>query len=288
MKLNIPQPCPADWNQMKIGAIGRHCLQCEKTVVDFTGMRREEMVLYLLQNQSNSVCGRFRKSQLDYYHLEELITIQSLRKLPPKKAALLLTLACAVLASCQQPSPSETQSTDITATAVSTFRSEIDSTTIDTTTGKTVAAKKHTPEKDTIPEVFMAGMVEMGEVIAMPIDTIEVTELLFGTTSEDTTIYHIAEQMPEFPGGMDSLFAFVHRTLKMPKTFNYAVGKIYIRFVVEKDGSITHPEVLRTTKGALEFDEEALRIIGKMPNWIPGQMREKPVRTYYTIPISFK
>ena len=104
---------------------------------------------------------------------------------------------------------------------------------------------------------------------------------------QDTMIYDMPEQMPEFPGGADAMEQFVNDNIKYPPLAKEKgiQGKVYVQFVVEKDGSITQVKVRR---GAHELlDKEAVRVIKMMPNWKPGSMRGKVVRVRYTIPIIF-
>jgi len=62
-------------------------------------------------------------------------------------------------------------------------------------------------------------------------------------------------------------------------------GKVFVQFVIEKDGSITNAKIARSASTLL--DAEALRIVNNMPQWIPGKQRGKAVRVAYTLPISF-
>lgn len=63
-------------------------------------------------------------------------------------------------------------------------------------------------------------------------------------------------------------------------------GKVYIQFVIEKDGSITDVKVARGVDSSL--DKEAVRVVKSMPKWTPGKQRGKPVRVAYTLPINFQ
>lgn len=63
-------------------------------------------------------------------------------------------------------------------------------------------------------------------------------------------------------------------------------GKVYIQFVIERDGSITDVKVLRGVDASL--DKEAVRVVKAMPKWKPGKQRGKPVRVSYTLPINFQ
>ena len=66
-----------------------------------------------------------------------------------------------------------------------------------------------------------------------------------------------------------------------------AQGKAFVRFVVEKDGSITNTEIIKST-GNIYLDKEALRVASNMPKWKPGMQQGKPVRVFFMLPVSFK
>lgn len=100
--------------------------------------------------------------------------------------------------------------------------------------------------------------------------------------------FTIVEEMPEFPGGQEALFAYIGKALKYPEEAVEAgiEGVVYITFVVEADGTITGAKVIRGIGGGC--DEEAVRVVGSMPNWKPGKQRGKAVRVQYNLPLRFK
>ena len=96
------------------------------------------------------------------------------------------------------------------------------------------------------------------------------------------------EEMPEFPGGMDSLYAFLARKIQYPPIAkdNGITGTVLVEFVVEVDGRVTNAKV----KVPLfpECDKEAVRAVMSMPKWKPGKNMGKPVRCYYQVPVTFR
>ena len=96
------------------------------------------------------------------------------------------------------------------------------------------------------------------------------------------------EEMPEFPGGMAECLKFLGKNIKYPTISqeNGVQGKVIVQFVVNKDGSIVDPVVVRSVDPYL--DKEALRVIKTMPKWKPGKQRGKAVRVKYTVPVTFK
>lgn len=98
----------------------------------------------------------------------------------------------------------------------------------------------------------------------------------------------LVEQMPEYPGGQQAMFAFISKELKYPEEAidNGIEGTVVISFVVERDGSIGEAKVLRGLGGGCS--EEALRVVKSMPLWKPGMQGGKVVRTSFNLPIRFK
>lgn len=100
-------------------------------------------------------------------------------------------------------------------------------------------------------------------------------------------VYDMPEHMPQYPGGADAMDAFIKSNIKYPAEAKSKKiqGKVYVQFIVEKDGAISEVKVRRGAHPLL--DEEAMRVISLMPNWKPGSMRGKKVRVRYTLPITF-
>ncbi len=107
-------------------------------------------------------------------------------------------------------------------------------------------------------------------------------------TQVDTgQIFNMAEKMPEFPGGITKLMNYIATTIKYPTEARKAKiqGKVFVNFIIEKDGSVSHVKVLRGIGHGC--DEESMRVVENMPRWIPGEQKGKPVRVSFNIPIKF-
>ena len=100
-------------------------------------------------------------------------------------------------------------------------------------------------------------------------------------------VFMVAEQMPEFPGGMKELLKFLQDNLKYPENAmkNNVQGRVIVQFVVEKDGTLTEFKVARSVDP--DLDAEALRVLQTMPKWKPGMQRGKIVRVKFTVPACF-
>lgn len=118
-----------------------------------------------------------------------------------------------------------------------------------------------------------------------PIVTKEVKES--GMKAEEIP-FTTVEMMPEFIGGTSELYKWLGNNLRYPSAaVNAGVeGKVFVKFIVEKDGVISKLEVVKGI--GFGCDEEALRTLQKMPKWNPGKQNGRAVRVYFTLPISFK
>ena len=149
------------------------------------------------------------------------------------------------------------------------------------------------PPPVSIPEVV--EVVEDEKIIDKPVLLIDpeididiVIEIEEEIEPTIEIIFDIVEEMPEFIGGVEKLYEYLGSNIKYPeqaKDFSIQ-GKVFVQFVVWKDGTIKDVKVV---KGAHKLlDKEALRVINKMPNWKPGKQRGKNVNAKFTLPIKFR
>lgn len=94
--------------------------------------------------------------------------------------------------------------------------------------------------------------------------------------------------MPTFPGGEVALVQFLNANIHYPEVAeeNGIQGKVVISFVVERNGTVTNVEVVKSVDPLL--DKEAIRVVRSMPQWKPGTQNGKPVRVKYTTPVTFR
>ena len=112
------------------------------------------------------------------------------------------------------------------------------------------------------------------------------------TEEADTSqVFMVIEQQPEFPGGEEAMFEYLRSNLQYPEKCkeNKIQGRVLVAFVINKDGKIVEPEVVKSAgPEGVELDVEALRVVSEMPAWTPGKQMGKAVRVRYTIPVVFK
>ncbi|MDD4609784.1 MAG: energy transducer TonB [Bacteroidaceae bacterium] len=134
-----------------------------------------------------------------------------------------------------------------------------------------------------VEETVIESSEETGE--AVEIKEVEVIE---EPEPEEQTVFVVVEDMPKFPGGMGACLKYLGQNIKYPTIAqeNGIQGRVVVQFIVNKDGSIVNPVVVRSVDPYL--DKEALRVIKSMPKWTPGKQRGKAVRVKYTVPVTFR
>lgn len=102
-------------------------------------------------------------------------------------------------------------------------------------------------------------------------------------------IFTLVEEIPEFPGGNDSMIVFLKRNLRYPPMEKDAgiSGTVYVGFVVDKDGSLVDIHMEKENRNAPGFSKEAIRVVKLMPKWKPGKMHGRPVKVKMILPIRF-
>lgn len=104
---------------------------------------------------------------------------------------------------------------------------------------------------------------------------------------EEVPVFTVVEVQPEFPGGKEAMYKFIGDNIKYPEKAkkDKITGRVFVNFIVEKDGSVSNVNVLRGIGGGC--DEEAARVVAMMPNWASGTQRGKAVRVSFNLPINF-
>ena len=137
-------------------------------------------------------------------------------------------------------------------------------------------------------EMVVMGMSPKSEnadvVFEMPLEEAKKPEV----PQQEEVIFQVVEEMPKFPGGLQEAMVFIGKNIKYPVEAQQAKieGRVIVRFVVGRDGSVSDVEVMRGVSP--ELDAEAVRVVSLMPKWIPGKQRGKAVAVKYTMPIMFR
>lgn len=105
---------------------------------------------------------------------------------------------------------------------------------------------------------------------------------------EESTIFTKVDKMPEYPGGQVALVKYLSKNIKYPSKFkkNKINGRVFVSFVIDKDGKVVTPKIVKSLNE--ECDAEALRVISKMPDWIPGEKNGIKVAVQFGLPVNFE
>ena len=119
-------------------------------------------------------------------------------------------------------------------------------------------------------------------------EVLKAKEVIAQEAPVEEKVFDVVEQMPQFPGGDAALFEYLSSHIKYPTIAeeNGVQGRVIVTFVVERDGSITDVQVVKSVDPSL--DKEASRVVKGMPRWIPGKQNGAPVRVKYTVPVTFR
>ena len=143
----------------------------------------------------------------------------------------------------------------------------------------------HVDNADKIAPITSKLVIGSGQAVQKEA---EVTEALPQVTADkDTAVMRTVEQIPEFPGGIVQFMKWLTRNLRYPPQAQQQKiqGKVVVSFIVNKDGSISAPTIVKSVDPVL--DSEAMRVVRMMPRWKPGMEKGKPCRTMFAIPINF-
>lgn len=104
---------------------------------------------------------------------------------------------------------------------------------------------------------------------------------------DEGKVFTIVEEMPSFPGGEEKMLEYIARNIKYPPVAreNNITGRVYVSFVVDKDGKIKDAKILRGIGGGC--DEEALRVVKSMPDWKAGRQNGRSVQVQFNLPVNF-
>jgi TonB family protein len=135
----------------------------------------------------------------------------------------------------------------------------------------------------TVPVNFALPAGENGAGVRIDAMVLPVTT----ANPSDSSIYNAVEVNPTFPGNEDGFGKFLRENIRYPAAakINKVQGRVFVQFVVEKDGTLSNLKVLRAPAPIL--GDEAMRVLKLSPKWKPGLQNKVPVRVQYTVPINF-
>ena len=138
------------------------------------------------------------------------------------------------------------------------------------------------PPQEKLEEVAVGTTTQegTGEEVAPPPEVV--------ADPDEGKIFTVVEEMPQFPnGGEAALMKYLHDNIKYPPIAreNGITGTVFVTFIVDKDGKVRDPKLLRGIGGGC--DEEAMRVVSHMPDWKPGKQNGRNVLVQYNLPVRF-
>ena len=322
LKITIPKPCHENWNDMTPKEKGRFCGSCAKTVVDFTKKSTAEIQDYLINNKNKKVCGHFYKKQLDTITIEIPQSVFQQQMSFQKLFILtLLFVMGTTLFSCQYTDGKKQRIENIVLIdPLKKMRKEVEliipnkdsiNTAIKRTSiSENIATKGEVIEViETSGEITIDGDIEFVDPFEkneeVEDETVfEITDGLITTEGEimleETLGFIIIEESPRFKEAENisklemkddfekkmSEFVVMNFDKNIGKNIGLSKGKykIITQFTIDKTGNVMDIKVRAPHK---VIEKEVLKILQKLPQFIPGKQRNNVVDTKYTLPISF-
>ncbi len=276
LNITIPKPCHEDWNSMTPDQTGRFCGSCTKSVVDFTDKTTTEIQQYFIENQGQKVCGRFMNEQINTFHLQ--IPESVLRQQMPFHKAFLLTLFVVMgttLFSCKNHDDASLGEVTVVQDSVENHRTLGMISVPNDSVQKTDSATKKVVNVGYYPPVITGD-------VAVSMDTIP-------TSKRAPKSFYFAsevEVLPNYPGGIQKFYTYFSTNFKRTDADKNVTGKIFVSFIVEKDGSLSTIKILRGINETL--NTEVIRVLEASEKWSAGEMNGEKVRVSYTLPIQIK
>ncbi|MCR8669441.1 energy transducer TonB [Aestuariibaculum sp. M13] len=309
--ISIPKPCHEDWNKMSPNEKGRFCNSCVKTVVDFTKMNSEEIQQYIKSNSHKHICGHFKQTQIDSINLRiSSKTITATKSFHKTFLLALLLVMGTTLMNCTN-NIGYKQKIDSIEVFDTLQNKVLDSVKFINAVTKNDTIIKNCIKNTNIPAPNPTGFVEietLGEIITSPVspdddieDEIDILCKGFSgeNIEEDLTFGMIViEDVPKFKDSPSNLnYAekkelFQKRISKIIQdNFNTSVcselkgiQNIATRFKINKEGKIVDIQVRAPHP---DLENEAIRVLKLLPEFIPATQRNKPIDVLYNLPIIF-
>lgn len=281
--INIPKPCSEDWDAMTPNSNGRHCLSCEKTVVDFTQMEAHQIQAYLTEHSKQSICGRVKRKHLAAIQIE--IPTKTFSKKMSFHKIFLLALLISMGASLLSCNNGTTESQKIESVSI-------------------VASEEDIQEK--VQQEFDTLALEIEEGRSEPIikGAIEVPVMgdlqIVDPDGSPLTFTHV-DQPPEFrdmPQGLSisEKRGYFQDRVKKHIQNNFVVDKfdhlelqtrirIAAKFTVTEIGTLKDIQIRAPHP---ELEKYTAKIIEKLPVFTPATHEGEPTDVVYTVPIIFQ
>lgn len=306
--ITIPKPCHENWNSMTPKEKGRFCNICSKTVIDFTKMPIEDIQEFIHQNKNNRICGHFKQSQLDSINIVIPLQVLMLQKSFHKLFLLVLLIVMGTtLMNCTNKNGGKQKIDSIEIVNQKNYKI------IDDTLGLSFANEIDSIQNKSCnsnSEKSSLGNTTDGELVIETVGEINIVEPPIEIDSiivldppeiegEIALGMIVIESHPQFKDTPQHLSVqekqryFSSRLSKLvTENFNTSVcldvkgkQKIQTQFKIDKNGDIVD---IKVKAPHIKLEQEAIRVIKLLPQFIPAMQRNKPIASIYSLPIIFQ
>ena len=299
----MPQPCTENWDKMTPNEKGRHCANCNKTIIDFSKYTDRELLDFISKAQG-SICGRISSYQLN----RSIIAYDQNNSSFLQRFILGATMATS-LAACNTPNTQadnkyisgrvidsrekpigsihvSIKGTSLSATTDSTGYYKIP--VKDSMVGKRIQVELTNARNESVEQAYTVNKLPFytGYLVGQGNEEIALTGVICANPHDSNYVHSTVEDTPKFNGDVND---YILKHIKYPKGMqdNGIEGTVYVNFIIEKLGKISNVRVLKGVAGGAELDSAAVKVIKNMPKWIPGKLNGRNVRTAFNIPIKF-
>lgn len=271
-KITITEPCQENWDNMIPNENGRFCMNCAKTVIDFSLMLPEEIQHFFIQNQNEKICGRFKNSQLEAITIQIPIEVLYTQTNYHKMFLLALFIAMGTtLFSCQDKEGNINKIDKIEIVEDSSKTTANDKPLINDSLNK----KPSLPKK--------SKYRSYGVTVNLP------PEMSTGTSGDYNSAGYtlggagLLSFAPDYPGGFEKFTEFIKNEFQIPKKARRITGEIEVSFVINKTGTLNEIKVFDNI--GYETGEEMVRVLQESKKWIPGITDGKGIPTFIRLNI---
>ena len=298
LKISIPEPCHEKWDEMMPKDNGRFCMNCSKTVVDFTTMLPEEIRHYFIQNQDKGICGRFKKSQLDTITIQIPNRVLYTQTQYHKMFLLALFIVMGTtLFSCADKDGNKKKIDKVEVVEDTSDASHV-------TVGIALPPKhdpngkvKHVPPPPPPPKVdhikFIKPVTATKNTKALNSKSIH-CESIPKTKKDSTTYYetgilvYTADNkiyQAEYPGGKNKFYTSFKKNFVIPEKAAKVEGELELSFDINVLGKMDNIKVLKDLGEGMS--EEGIRVLRSLARWMPARQNGKALTSTYTVKILF-
>jgi TonB family protein len=306
--IQIPQPCSASWNAMTPEKEGRFCNTCSKRVMDFSTKSLSEIKDYFKAHLGKRICGRFRKDQLD--PTEPIDKHRYVQQSPPLwifAVALFYAFGASLFdidkhpltdPPCELVSGADKVETVVGMIMPSAF-DRMEGGHVHGQSGLVVAdsAEKmkemHVlfPDRDPLrtdtDSLNLTKRLQFNADEGLEDSTRRLTDLTAEKRDSNFLVGMVLMPVPVFPGGDKALGEFIVSNVNYPEgADSLREGTVIVQFKVLETGKVADPVIIKHLAPA--FDEEVLRVVRLMPDFIPAKQNGKAIASQFNLPVRFK